>query len=628
MKRKNRLQALACGAAIFAFVACTDVWDEHYQLSPELNAEENLWELISRDDDLQEFAAFLQATKYDSVLMMTRSYTVWAPADGSGCCDTTKLREAMQSPAKDSLLEVFRKEIVENHIANFSHVAGDIRDKEDKKNYERILVLNGKLYHFEGSYASGYRFSDSKLKKENIAATNGVLHKLEGSVGFAANIWEQLAKEEELDSLWRFLNKDYKKSLNMDKSELRPIIGGGYEVLYPVWDISCRWFNELGQLNAEDSSYTMYALNNDAWNEMFSLVRSYYVYRPGLTAAEDGRNSEAIGDSVTREMMCRNLLFSNTVNKKYFEGKSDTLRSTTYRIFEDNNKKKGFEGFDEARALTDASINGLRKSISLSNGTLNIVDQVNYQPWTWGYDTIRVQGESLNSTERYKRDTTYVDPDEELIALRSYSGFYDARQKEILVSRDSVFYNRISGKRFGYYAGLSATGEIAVNPVFNFYVDNVLSASYCIKIVMLPPDLMKDTNEGLKKPNKFQAELQYLSADGKVVTAQFAPVGDTHPTLGTRYPSVNKRKCFLSDYGDIDTIVLAERFTFPVCEANLNRINNAEQVSVKLRIEDVATFGSLGDNKKKNDKTGWKYDNSYRIDEVIFEPIYENVSEN
>ena len=630
MKRKNILQTLACGAAIFALAACTDVWDEHYQSNPDLNAEENLWELISGDDDLQEFTAFLQATKYDSLLMMNRNYTVWAPVDGSGCCDTAMLRTALQSKDKDSLLAVYRKEIVENHIANFSHVAGDIRDQQDKKNYERISMLNGKLYHFEGSPKEGvYKFSGIVLKNSNGMAKNGVLHKLDGSVAFAANLWEQLQKEAELDSLWRFLSKDYKRTVNTDKSVYGPVVAGSQEILDTAWDISCRWFYELAQFTEEDSSYTMYALNNAAWRDMYSMVKSYYNYSSSLQA-EDKRTSAAISDSIVKEMMCRNLVFSNTVNKKYFEGLSDTLRSTTYRMFKDNqlfeyNNEKIL--VDEALAVTDPDRNGLEKEIPLSNGTLNIVSKVNYRPWIWGYDTIRIEGDALSSGERYDRKPD-SNPKAETALRKKYRGFLDARQRSISVPRDSVFYHSISGHRFGYYEGVTETGENKANPTFNFYIDNVLSASYCVKIVLLPSDLMKDTYEGLKAPNKFQASLEYLTASGEARTQFFEPEEDYLPDGKTKIPVIDGVKCFISNPDVRDTIVLTKSFPFPICEAQLSRINSAVQVRAKLHIEDKAKFGNFGADNKGTDKKKWKYDNSYRIDEVIFEPLPFAQSEN
>lgn len=145
MKKSYIKTILACSFVI-SLAACTDTWDEHYQPNPDLNGSDNLWQLISSDSDLADFAALLRATGYDSILTQNRNYTVWAPADISEAFDISSLADA-----DESMLAIYRKEIVENHIADYSHVAGGVRDKNDKKKYKKVKVLNGKSYDFEGS---------------------------------------------------------------------------------------------------------------------------------------------------------------------------------------------------------------------------------------------------------------------------------------------------------------------------------------------------------------------------------------------------------------------------------------------------------------------------------------------
>ena len=80
MKRMYKKAILACGLAV-SLAACTDVWEEHYQPDTALTGDKNLWELISDESDLSNFAALLSATRtaakeggirYDSLLMMSR----------------------------------------------------------------------------------------------------------------------------------------------------------------------------------------------------------------------------------------------------------------------------------------------------------------------------------------------------------------------------------------------------------------------------------------------------------------------------------------------------------------------------------------------------------------------------
>jgi uncharacterized surface protein with fasciclin (FAS1) repeats len=589
MKRINRLQVLACSAVIFALAACTDVWNEHYQPDSSVNENKTLWQLIEEDENLQAFAELLKATGYDSLLMMNRNYTVWAP---------TVFEVPLLEGATDSLLEVYRKEIVENHIANYSHVAGGIRDREDEKNYKRVVMLNGKSYHFEGSYNGGYTFSNHKLKTTNIVAKNGILHKLDGAVDFAANIWEKLPKLESVDSLWNYLQRAYSEKFDPNSSVKGPIVDGQVTFLDSAWTIECRWFSEIGYLNREDSSYTMYALTNSAWTDMLALTKTYYKYQESLVDENNNKTSAEICDSIAKELICRNLVFSNTVNKKFFAGEKDTLISN-YRY-----GRQIFTG-EEAYALND----GLVDSYSLSNGTLNIIDAVNYKPLTCWHDTIRIQGEELKAEERY--------PDMDDMNDKDGKGFTNARKELITIPKDRLYYDPFSGDSIPLIDSISGNSVCAfiadegsdVNPNFNFYIDNVLSAKYRIWLVLLPPQVIDPTDTYFVKPNKFTARLYYDNGKGE----------QTNTALKTKDGSTT----FYSDPEKIDRILLADCFEIPVCEANLSKINSSAQVKTRLHIESTITFGNRnGENKGAvKDPSKWKYDNSFRIDEVIFEPL-------
>lgn len=581
MKRKYINSILVGCAVMGAFSACTDVWDEHYQANKPIagqeTANENLWELISNDDDLDEFAALLEATGYHELLQKDRSYTVWAPADGSGFIDVQVIANA--SPEE---LESYKKRIVENHIANFNHVASGIRDKEDRKNYEMIEMLNTKKYDFEGTKVGEYTFAGKDLLQENIVAKNGVLHKLDGYVGFAANIWEQLADEEQISELWNFLKKDYKREFNPSASVQGPVVDGQVTWLDSSFTESCRWFGEIGWLDREDSSYTMYALTNRAWNEMYEMAKQYFTFPVGMKTlpAKGSLSAEQATDSIVKNLMCRNLVFSNTVNKKFYEGKKDTLISNYrygYQIFEN----------EEAHALSNGLVGD---PISLSNGILYIIDEVNYNPFTIWHDTLRVEGEHLSNAD----DTRIA--------------FEYSNKSSHTIHRDSLYHHSVSGHSIGVY-----NAEGANNPKFTFYLNNVLSSYYDIKLVLVHPLVINPQDSAfINKPNKFNARL-YYSVDGTTST-NIKLMGDTED--GIFYSNAESM---------IDTITLAEGVYIPVCEYEMKALSGS-QPQTKLVIESDILFGGPRDTAAENkgsvrDSSKWKYDNYFRIDQLLFEPV-------
>lgn len=608
MKRTYINIIAACSFALCGLTACTDVWNEHYQTNPVLSGNENLWELISSNPKLEDFAALLEATGYDTLLTMNRSYTVWAPTQMPEGFDAASL-----DGASDSLLDVYRKEIVENHIANFSHLAGGIRDKEDKKNYKRVEVINGKSYDFTGSTSEAYKFAGNGLLSSNEVAKNGVLHVLDGYAGFAANIWEQLAKEPLVGKLFAFLYKDYKREFNPYGSIPGPVVDGQTTYLDSAFTESCRWFYEIGQLNREDSSYTMYALTDAAWDEMFEMTRKYFVYKPDMTTLPElgSMSSGMITDSIAKEIMCRNFVFSNTINRKFFQGECDTLLSTTRQIF---NREEG----DLLKS------DCVKQYASLSNGELYVIDNVNYNPFTCWHDTLRVEGESL-----------WYQPETDVVK--------NANASSKSIHKDSLIYSQVSKAAVGIFNPKEEKGS----PTLNFYVDDILSGYYRVSIVLLPPHLLNSVDTTFIKPNKFEARLWFAdgSNSGRLSLRNFEENVEKHNdgTKGSvkiiQYGSgsratydtlfVSKVDKLVEDSnGDsikvavMDTVVLAECIKIPYSEYRVKSLSGGSRMT-RLELETMISFGNSSrfDNQKDKNEGKWQYDNSYRVDQVIFEPV-------
>ena len=570
MKRTYINIISACCLVFGGLTACTDVWDEHYQANPTLSGDENLWELIASNPNLTEFAALLEATGYDTLLTKNRTYTVWAPTQMPEDFDV-----ALLEAASDSMLNVYRKEIVENHIANFSHVAGGIRDKEDKKNYKKVEMLNGKSYDFTGSTSDSYKLAGKGLNSTNLLARNGVLHVVNGCNEFAANIWEQLAKEPLVSKLYAYLYKDYKREFNPAASVPGPFEEGKPTYLDSAFTESCRWFYEIGQLNKEDSSYTMYAPSDAAWERMHEMTKKYFVYLPTINLKDASMSLEQVTDSIAKEVMIRNFVFSNTVNELYFNGQKDTLISTSKQMFVGH----------EADSL---KYNTIKEYTRLSNGELYVVDEVNYNPFTCWHDTLRVEGESL--WYQNNKDDKY---------------FAAASAEGKSINKTNLIYDKISKNSVGVFTPIEVQGK----PTLKFYVNDILSGYYRVSIVLLPPHLINPADTAFIKPNKFNARLYY--ADGLQNSGR----------LGV--DENGDGKDFISDPTKIDTIVLAECIKIPYSEYRVSSLGSNEQ-KTRLELETTITFGP---NKKydnqgmKKDASKWNYDNSYRIDQVLFEPI-------
>lgn len=552
MKRKNiALKALTCGLASLAFAACTDTWDSHYQPKPELNATETLWDLIEADPELTQFEEYAKATGYDEILKQNRFYTVWAPIDGSEYY-TTHTLEGLT----DSLREVYQFEFIENHIADYNHTASGNMSKN------LIKMLNGKYNRFEGT-ADNYTFKNVTVKASNISAKNGLLHKTTNNAVFTANVWEQLAKEPSISLLNEFL-KSYDEIIFDEVNSVEgPMVGGQVTYLDSVIIEDNAWFERIGELNREDSSYTMFAPTDRAWNEILEKAKTYFVYD------EETEARDSMQDVMAKDFLCRHLVFSNTIQAS----PEDSMTSICFTSMGGYNsfEKEVFKG-DELTRLKD----NLVKTEELSNGTLHIVDSYNYR--TFWHDTLRVEGESLYGAAEG------VEPSEYLQSNKEYAS----------ISEDSVAkYKQTSNGMIGVYRPSTPTG----NPKLTYTIKNVLSAKYRIKVVFVPANFI-NYRDTVLMPNKFNAQLYYRTEKGRKSKVL---------ALGTNIET-NPYK--------VDTITLVPKsaeegvdyFEFPVNEFNLDA--NSETYT-QLVIQ-----GKVGSRETD-------FDRVLRIDQVFLEPVTE-----
>lgn len=552
MKRKNiALKALTCGLASLAFTACTDTWESHYQPKPELNATETLWDLIEADPELTQFKAFAEATGYDDILDQNRFYTVWAPVNGSEFYNSHSLTNLT-----DSLCNVYQFEFIENHVADYNHTASG------NMSNNLVRMLNGKYNRFEGT-TDNYTFKGVEVTKSNIAAKNGLLHKTANNAVFTANIWEQLAKEPSLSLLNGFL-KSYDEIIFDEINSVEgPMVGGQVTYLDSVIIEDNAWFERIGELNREDSSYTMFAPTDRAWNEIYEKAKTYFVYDESVEARD------SMQDVMTKDFLCRHLVFSNTIQAS----PEDSMTSICWTNMGGYGRyeKEVFKGDDLERLKAN-----LVKTEELSNGTLHIVDSYNYN--TFWHDTIRVEGESLYG------EAEGVDPAEYAQSNKEYAS----------ISEDSVAkYKQTSNGMIGVYKPSTPTG----NPKLTYTIKDVLSAKYRIKVVFVPANFI-NYRDTVLMPNRFNAQLYYRTDKGKQSKVL---------SLGTNIET-NPYK--------VDTITLVpnnaeegvDYFEFPVNEFNLDA-NSETYTQLILQ-------GKVGSRDTD-------FDRVFRIDQVYLEPVTE-----
>lgn len=481
-------------AAMFAATSCSDFSD--YNETPStgnMSADKTLWENISQNENLSDFAALVKKAGFEASLSRSHFYTVWAPANGTF--------DAQALMAEDSTKVL--KEFVKNHIADYNHVISGAID-------ERIKVLNEKSYDFVGD--GSYTYDGLNITTLNQPSINGIMHILNGAAQFYPNIYEHATSAEGLDSVVNFFKRYEIQTLDTKNSVLGPTVNGKQTYIDSVMIVTNTAFDMLNaKVSKEDSSYTMLAPTNEAWVAQYNKVKKYFNYI-ATTSAQDIDEAKSTSSAPTSTVtidpayqsdsmavlgVVGNLLYNN--NNYYNdwlkdEGKQpyDTLRSTTFGYFSNP---------EEIMSHT------ISKS-KMSNGEFRVVDSLAFRPWEAWAMPIEINPRN-SKTWTGASSTVQINSD-----LFDEIGYKPKNENQ-------------SNLEYYWVTPLSGYGK----PQLDVKLSRVLSTTYNIYVVLAPSkDYGVDADGNVfRKPNQLDFTLSYCDAKGKLQTMKLNQKVENNP---------------------------------------------------------------------------------------------------
>ncbi len=611
---KVRIAVVACSALVA--VSCTDYLD--YNTVPEATdptADKTLWENISENEKLTDFAAVLKRLGYDEVLNASHTYTVWAPQNGSFSVEELNQMDSTK----------VERQFLKNAIADYAHREADINDTV-------VYMLNGKLVKFSNKNTDMLAFDGKDILPNaanpavfNYPSTNGLLYITSAPATFRYNGYEYLRESEDMPSMMGAYVEHYEsRELDEINSVKGAIIDGVQHYDDSVIIVSNILTDRMlrAQLDNEDSLYTVLIPTDEAWDRAYGKIISYYNYvekipyqdlssdqvglTPGaswnskmkklinlmdaslgktevvLTAAPVGAEISETGaywsDSIAKRLLTNNFVFSEKsgrFNTKFQTGQSfkesDSVYSTT------GNWLSNPTVLDE---LTE-------EVVELSNGHVRIIQDFPFSPEETYAPVIKSRNVARVITATgYKYtnesiDRTLLDPnmcvldDEDETALR---------------------YVKTNVPDFS-----TALSE------FNFYIDDVLSTTYDVSLVLVPACIeVPDMPESERKPYSLYVDINYADYENgalTLVTKRF-----DGETLVSGNSALRKVEPFTGGKDKVDTIRLG-RVTFPVCYAGID---------AKPNIKVMYPFNMMMDKSCER---------NLRIANVILEPVVEEEEE-
>lgn len=543
-------------AVTLAFGACSDDWDEHYDVQ-QIGNGETLWEAIANDPTLSNFAMVLDSCGYVNSLKGSQVFTVFAPTN-DGFTEDEAL-DWIAAYKKDTAAHVkdeenkTLKEFIRNHITLYNHSVSSVSS-------DTLDMLNGKRLPFDASSFSGQTFVDY-----NQRYSNGILFKLNGAAQFFHNIFEYLAADPELASVAEFLYRYNNYRFIPEMSVEGGIENGQTWYLDSVEVLENDMLEMyLGLINNEDSIYRMVVPTNSEWERLVAEYEPYFNYPDNVEKRDSLIYTNA------RLAILRGTVFSQTVNPNW----QDSAVSTNAIPYYMRKYYYGSSDVDYYLYRKPYSTGGVfdgAEDIDCSNGKL-------LKAYQWNIDKTQTFCQTI------------------LADAESYMGIYDKNGAMVPTvfrpTSEYPLYEKISNNAALYM--VQKTG--GATPYVEIELPNVLAnMGYDIQLVLVPPVYIQDSlmwsldgvADTVPLPNVISVFLSHPNQDGTMNNNNAVDQNDVLD-LGELW---DKGEFFYTENpGKMDTIMVAENFKFPTCSYGLG---STGKVSLKIR-NDFMSFVDEG----------------------------------
>ncbi len=463
-----------------AFMACNDKWNDHYDVMS--SGEGTLWQAISGNEDLSNFARVVKACGYDTALVGKQVFTVFAPTN-----------DKFTSQMADELIAVYQaekaknvkendnstvKEFLQNHIALYNYSVSSLSN-------DSIVMMNGKYLSLTPT-----TFGGQPILSSNQLYGNGVLFTLGNKVEYFPNVFEYLGKDGELKNIADFLYSYNRYKFNEEQSVPGGIVNGKTVYLDSVMTLE----NELvGSLVSEDSTYWMLVPTNEVWDSLVTAYSPYFNYDNSINKRDSLEFANA------RMAIVQGTVFSRSENSDVsLRDSAVSINAVQYKY-----RKFYYGSFDaayyqyekpyEPGHVFDGTVN-----TKCSNGQIMKTSKWNIDKKQTFFQRIIVEGEGYQSLDSVDKQTTR------------------APLTTVVVQSKNPYYNKVSDN--SYVEILPSGTSRNTKAVFN--IPQVLSnIGYDIYLIMIPA-LAGDTaaTKTERLPTKFRCSLSYNDQSGKPIT--------------------------------------------------------------------------------------------------------------
>ena len=570
-------KVIGLAVAALTLAACADTWDDHYDKKGEGTNDATLWQAITQNSNLSNFAKVVHGCGFDKSLNSSQVFTVFAPTnDQFSAQEADELiagYNAEKGKVNDDDNTVF-KEFIQNHIAMYNHSVSPTSN-------DSIVLMNGK-----NTILTANTFGNNPILTSNQHYSNGVLFTIQGKAQYFPSVFEYLRKDADLDSIASFFYNPrfYRKEFMPERSVAGGLENGKTVYLDSVfvqqndlWDMLWAYTNE------EDSTYWQVVPTNQVWKDLIEEYEPYFNYD----------NTTPFRDSMVytlpRLAIVDGTTFSRTLNTDAHltDSALSTSAAETYvsREYYWDNKNLHYYQFggksaeNTQKPYLPTGIFSDTEDIVCSNGMVKKTNGWKINKLSTFYQWIIIEAEDGSSVKEVSKSEN--------------STTHDMEPTITGVTRRVMNDNRFSGKvwhdAFMEFQQMKTT----VNHSVTFNIENVLSnIPYDIYLVTAPA-LANDSNATAAEriPTKMKCSINYHDQEGKTQTEVLQSSVSNNPDI-------------------VDYILLSDPekgFTFPTATFGLTEAEPQITLTVETKV-------SATELRKKT------YDRTMRIDCIMLVP--------
>ena len=546
-------KVLGLALAVLTFAACSDTWNDHFENKGKDMKDYTIWEGISQNSNLSNFAKVIQACGFDKSLSSSQVFTVFAPTNEHFSAQDADELIAAYNAEKGKVNEednTVIKEFVHNHIAMYNHSIYEASN-------DTLMMMNGKRVRLSTS-----SFGNSPILTKNELYSNGVLFTIDGKAEFAPNIFEYLRKDADLDSVSSFFYNShlYHHEFIPGRSIPGGIIDGKTYYLDSVFIQRNDLFDVLwADLNEEDSTYWMVVPTNTEWKKLLDEYQPYFNYDNQV------KFRDSMAYTSPRLAIMNGTIFSRTLNTDAHltDSALSTNAAETYvsRRFDWGNNNLHYYQYGGVSATNTQKPFGPEgiftgtENIQCTNGQVMKTDNWRINKLNSFYQWIIVEAEDRGSIKEVSKYTDSKTNEE--------VGTVTPITRRVL--NNNHFYGKVWGDAFVEFE--EATNEGQIQHAVTFNIEDVLSnIGYDIYLVTAPA-LANDSNatDAQRLPTQLNCELSYHNQEGEPQKQRLIEKYATNPD-------------------EVDYILLAEDFKFPCSSWGLTETEPQVTLTVSTNV--------------------------------------------